>query len=399
MEKKDLITDELLSHFKNGEELFDFLGEIQKRGVEKLLESELDVHLDYKKHGVSANTNARNGHTSKTINSRFGETTIKVPRDRDSTFEPIVVPKRHNMIDGIEKVIVSLYSRGMSNTDIENQILDIYDIKVSPTSISRITDAVNEDIIAWQNRPLDPIYMVVWMDGVVFKVREGSKVINRTIYLAIGLKRDGVREVMGLWLGRSESASFWLGVLTDMKSRGVQDIMITATDNLKGFTDAITSVFPQSKTQICVVHQIRNACKYVAWKERRDFSNDMKPIYNAPNEEAARMALNDLSRKWKDKYPYAIKGWENNWDNLTTFLEFPVEIRKIVYTTNLIENLNGQVRKYTRNKMSFPTDTAVMKSVFLAIKEATKKWTKPIKNWGVIYGQFNIIFEDRLKNS
>lgn len=287
----------------------------------------------------------------------------------------------------------------MSNTDIEKQIRDIYDIQVSPTAISRITDAVNEDIVAWQNRPLDPVYMVVWMDGVVFKVREGSKVINKTIYLAIGLKRDGVREVMGLWLGRSESASFWLGVLTDMRTRGVQDIMITATDNLKGFTDAITSVFPQSKTQICVVHQIRNACKYVAWKDRRAFSNDMKPIYNAPNEEAARMALNDLSKKWKDKYPYAIKGWENNWDNLTTFLEFPVEIRKIVYTTNLIENLNGQVRKYTRNKMSFPTDTAVRKSVFLAIKEATKTWTKPIKNWGVIYGQFNIIFEDRLKNS
>lgn len=399
MEKKDLITDELLSHFSNGDELFDFLGEVQKRGIEKLLEAELDVHLDYEKHAVSDNTNARNGHTSKTINSKFGETKIKVPRDRDSTFDPIVVPKRHNMVDGIEKVIISLYSRGMSNTDIEKQIRDIYDIQVSPTAISRITDAVNEDIVAWQNRPLDPVYMVVWMDGVVFKVREGSKVINKTIYLAIGLKRDGVREVMGLWLGRSESASFWLGVLTDMRSRGVQDIMITATDNLKGFTDAITSVFPQSKTQICVVHQIRNACKYVAWKDRRAFSNDMKPIYNAPNEEAARMALNDLSKKWKDKYPYAIKGWENNWDNLTTFLEFPVEIRKIVYTTNLIENLNGQVRKYTRNKMSFPTDTAVRKSVFLAIKEATKTWTKPIKNWGVIYGQFNIIFEDRLKNS
>lgn len=399
MEKKDLITDELLSHFSNGDELFDFLGEVQKRGIEKLLEAELDVHLDYEKHAVSDNTNARNGHTSKTINSKFGETKIKVPRDRDSTFDPIVVPKRHNMVDGIEKVIISLYSRGMSNTDIEKQIRDIYDIQVSPTAISRITDAVNEDIVAWQNRPLDPVYMVVWMDGVVFKVREGSKVINKTIYLAIGLKRDGVREVMGLWLGRSESASFWLGVLTDMRTRGVQDIMITATDNLKGFTDAITSVFPQSKTQICVVHQIRNACKYVAWKDRRAFSNDMKPIYNAPNEEAARMALNDLSKKWKDKYPYAIKGWENNWDNLTTFLEFPVEIRKIVYTTNLIENLNGQVRKYTRNKMSFPTDTAVRKSVFLAIKEATKTWTKPIKNWGVIYGQFNIIFEDRLKNS
>lgn len=298
MEKKDLITDELLSHFTNGQELFDFLGEIQKRGVEKLLEAELDVHLDYEKHAVSDNTNARNGHTSKTINSKFGETTIKVPRDRDSTFEPIAVPKRHNMIDGIENVIISLYAKGMSNTDIENQILDIYDIKVSPTSISRITDAVNEDIEAWRNRPLDPVYMVVWMDGVVFKVREGSKVTNRTIYIAVGLRTDGLKEVMGLWLGRKESASFWLGVLTEMKSRGVQDIMITATDNLKGFTDAITSVFPASKTQICVVHQIRNACKYVAYKNRRAFSNDIKPIYNAPNEEAALMALKDLSNKW-----------------------------------------------------------------------------------------------------
>jgi len=398
MEKKDLITEELLSHFSNGDELFEFLGEVQKRGIEKLLEAELDVHLDYQKHAVSDNTNARNGHTSKTINSKFGETTIKVPRDRDATFDPIIVPKRHNMIDGIEKVIISLYARGMSNTDIENQILDIYDIKVSPTSISRITDAVNEDIEAWRNRPLDPVYMVVWMDGVVFKVREGSKVINRTIYIAVGLRTDGLKEVMGLWLGRNESASFWLGVLTEMKSRGVQDIMITATDNLKGFTDAIISVFPESKTQICVVHQIRNACKYVAYKNRKAFSDDMKPIYNAPNEEAARMALKDLSDKWGKQYPYAIKGWENNWDNLTTFLEFPVEIRKIVYTTNLIENLNGQIRKYTRNKMSFPTETAVMKSVYLAIKEATKRWRRPLPNWGMIYGQFCIMFEDRLKN-
>src|SRR5690554_314891 len=398
MEKKDLITDELLSHFTNEQELFDFLGEIQMRGVEKLLEAELDVHLDDEKHAVSDNTNARNGHTSKTINSKFGETTIKVPRDRDSTFEPIAVPKRHNMIDGIENAIISLYAKGMSNTDIENQILDIYDIKVSPTSISRITDAVNEDSEAWRNRPLDPVYMGVWMDGVVFKIREGSKVTNRTIYIAVGLKTDGLKEVMGLWLGRKESDSFWLGVLTEMKSRGVQDIMITATDNLKGFTDAITSVFPASKTQICVVHQIRNACKYVAYKNRRAFSNDMKSIYNAPNEEAALMALKDLSNKWGKQYPYAIKGWENNWDNLTTFLEFPLEIRRIVYTTNLIENLNGQIRKYTRNKMSFPTETAVMKSVYLAIKQATKTWRRTLPNWGMIYGQFCIMFEDRLKN-
>ena len=234
------------------------------------------------------------------------------------------------------------------------------------------------------------------MDGVVFKVREGSKVINKTIYLAIGLKTDGYREVLGLWLGRTESASFWLGVLTDMKARGVQDIMITATDNLKGFTEAIISVFPDSKTQICVVHQIRNSCKFVSHKDRRAFTQDMKPVYNAPNEEAARMALKELSNKWNDKYPYAIKGWENNWDNLTVFLGFPLEIRKIVYTTNLIENLNGQVRKYTKNKMSFPTDGAVTKSVFLAVREATKSWTRPIGNWGMLYGQFMIIFEERM---
>lgn len=396
MEKKNLITEELLSQFRNGDELFDFLGEIQKRGVEKLLEAELDVHLDYEKHEKSNNPNARNGHTTKTIKSTFGESVIKVPRDRDASFDPIIVPKRHNMVDGIEKVVVSLYSRGMSNTDIENQIRDIYDIKISPTAISRITDNVNEDIVAWQNRALEPLYLVVWMDGIVFKVREDSKVINKTVYLAIGLRNDGHRDVLGLWLGKNESAAFWLSVLTDIKARGVQDIMITATDNLKGFTEAIIKVFPKCKTQICVVHQIRNACKFVVHKDKKAFADDMKPIYNAPNEEAARMALKDLKKKWNDKYPYAIKGWERNWDNLTLFLEFPLEIRKIVYTTNLIENLNGQIRKYTRNKMSFPTDTAVTKSVYLAIKEATKKWTRPVPNWGLLHGQFMIIFEERI---
>jgi transposase-like protein len=396
MKKQELITDEFLSQFSNGQELNNFLEQIQKRGIERLLEGELDGHLDYEKHEKSDNPNARNGHTIKTIKSKFGASVIKVPRDRDSSFEPVLVPKRGNMVDGIEKVIVSLYSRGMSNRDIEDQIKDIYGLDVSPSTISRITDSVAEDIVAWQNRSLDPVYLVVWMDGVVFKVREGSKVINKTIYLAIGLKTDGYREVLGLWLGRTESASFWLGVLTDMKARGVQDIMITATDNLKGFTEAIISVFPDSKTQICVVHQIRNACKFVSHKDRRAFTQDMKPVYNAPNEEAARMALKELSNKWNDKYPYAIKGWENNWDNLTVFLGFPLEIRKIVYTTNLIENLNGQVRKYTKNKMSFPTDGAVTKSVFLAIKEATKSWTRPIGNWGMLYGQFMIIFEERM---
>lgn len=396
MKKEEEFTDGFLDLITNGQELQSFLEVIQKRGIEKLLEAELDGHLDYEKHEKSDNTNARNGHITKTIKSTFGESVIKVPRDRDATFEPVIVPKRHNMLDGIEKVIVSLYSRGMSNTDIENQIQDIYDIKVSPTTISRITDSVNEDIVAWQNRPLDPIYLVVWMDGVVFKVREGSKVINKTIYLAIGLRRDGHREVLGLWVGKNEAASYWMGVLTDMKARGVQDIMITATDNLTGFTEAITVVFPQSKTQICVVHQIRNACKFVAYKDRRSFTADMRYIYTAPNEEAARAALEDLKENWNHKYPYAIKGWENNWDNLTVFLEFPLEMRKIIYTTNLIENLNRQIRKYTKNKTSFPTDTAVTKSVFLSIREATKTWSRPIFNWGLLLGQFLIIFEERM---
>lgn len=397
MKNKELLTDDFLNQFTTGEELNDFLEQLQKRGIERLLEGELDSHLDYAKHEKSDSSNSRNGHISKTIKSKFGESVIKVPRDRDSTFEAVVVPKRGNMVDGIEKVIISLYSRGMSNRDIEDQIRDIYGIEVSPSTISRITDSVIEDIVAWQNRPLDSIYLVVWMDGIVFKVREGSKVVNKTIYLAIGLKTDGHRQVMGLWLGSNESASFWLGVLTDMKARGVQDIMITATDNLKEFTEAITTVFPDSQTQICIVHQIRNACKYVSYKDRRAFTRQMRSIYNAPNEEAAQMALKDLSDNWEEKYPYAIKSWRTNWDNLTVFLDYPLEIRRIIYTTNLIENLNGQVRKYTKNKMSFPTNEAVTKSVFLALKEATKKWSRPIQNWRMLYGQFKIKFEERMR--
>ena len=235
------------------------------------------------------------------------------------------------------------------------------------------------------------------MDGIVFKVREGSKVINKTIYIAVGLKRDGRKEVLGLWLGKNESSSFWMGVLTDIKARGTEDILITATDNLNGFTDTIRTIFPESKTQICVVHQIRNACKYVVWKDKKQFTADMKEIYNAPTKQAAEAALNDFASKWEHKYSYAIQSWRNNWEDLTIFFEFPVDIRKIIYTTNLIENLNGKIRKYTKNKLSFPTDEAVMKSVYLAMREATKKWSMPIRNWGVIIDQFLILYQDRVR--
>jgi transposase-like protein len=309
----------------------------------------------------------------------------------------MIIPKRQSMVDGLENVIVSLYAKGMSVSDIEEQIREVYHFDVSTSTISRITETVAGDIVAWQNRPLDPLYLIVWMDGIVFKVRENSKVINKTIYLAVGLNTDGKKEVLGMWLGKNESAAFWLSVLTDLKARGVEDILITATDNLNGFTQTINNVFPQSQTQICVVHQIRNSAKYVVWKDKKAFSKDMKLIYDAPTKQAAKAALEDFKNKWNHKYPYAIKSWEDNWEALTVFFEFPLEIRKIIYTTNLIENLNGKIRKYTKNKMSFPTDEAVLKSVYLALREATKKWSMPIQNWGIILNQFLTMFEKRVQ--
>lgn len=397
MKKEDVLSEEFLKQFKTGEELYSFLAQIQKRGVEQILEGELDSHLGYDKHQATAGENTRNGHSKKKIKNQFGIAEIQVPRDRDASFSPALVPKRKNMAEGVENIIISLYAKGMSVSDIEEQIRELYNIELSTSAISRITERVSQDITLWQNRPLESVYCIVWMDGIVFKVRENSRVIDKTIYIAIGLRTDGKKEVLGLWLGKNESAAFWLGVLTDLRSRGVQDILITATDNLKGFTDAIRSVFPESTKQICIVHQIRNACRYVVWKDRKAFTADMKEIYTAPNREAAALALDQLEAVWSQKYGYAIKSWRDNWEELTAFLAFPMEIRKIIYTTNIIENLNGKIRKYTKNKLSYPTDDAVMKSVFLAVNESTKKWTMPIRDWGTILNQFMIMFENRLK--
>jgi transposase-like protein len=362
-----------------------------------MLEGELDGHLGYEKNEQSDSKNARNGYGKKKIKTSYGESEIRVPRDRDASFNPMLVPKRESMVEGIEEVIVSLYAKGMSVSDIEGQIKDVYKFEVSSATISRITSRVAEDIIAWQNRPLEPVYLIVWMDGIVFKVRENSKVINKTIYLAVGLRKDGYKEVLGMWLGKNESAAYWMTVLTDMKARGMEDILITATDNLNGFTQTIRTVFPQSATQVCVVHQIRNSCRYVVWKDKREFTHDMKDIYAAPTRQAAQAALESFASKWGSKYGYAIKSWKDNWEELTIFFDFPIEIRQIIYTTNLIENLNGKIRKYTKNKLSFPTDEAVLKSVYLALREVTKKWTMPIRNWGIVLDQFLTIFGNRIK--
>ena len=397
MKKEDLLNDDFLKQFKSGEELESFLSQLHKRGIEKMLEGEIDAHLDYAKNARSKNPNNRNGLSKKRIKTSYGESEIVVPRDRDGSFEPQIVPKRSRLAKGIESMVISLYAKGMSNSDIEEQILELYDFRISTSTISKITDKITDDIVAWQNRPLESLYLIVWMDGIVFKVRDNSRVINKTVYLAVGLKKDGKKEVLGMWLGKTEAASFWMGVLSDLKARGVEDILVTVTDNLNGFTQTIKSVFPKTDTQICVVHQIRNAAKYVVWKDRKHFAKDMRPIYAAPNKEAAEAALKYFADQWDHKYPYAIKSWRKNWDELTTFFDFPPEIRRIIYTTNLIENLNGKIRKYTKSKMSFPTDNALKKSVYLAIFEITKKWTMPIRHWPIILNQFIAIFDERVK--
>lgn len=398
IDRESLLNDkEFLRSFKDGADLQQFFRELQGRAVSQMLEGELDGHLGYSKHTRSDEKNSRNGHTTKKVRGDQGDIEIQVPRDREGSFNPILVPKRKNIIDGVENVIVSLYAKGMSVMDIEDMLRDVYGFQVSEATISRITDRVAEDVVAWQNRPLDSVYLIVWMDGIVFKVRENSKVVNKTIYLAVGLNREGYKEVLGMWLGKNESASFWMGILTDLKARGVEDMLITATDNLNGFTNTIRTVFPESSTQICVVHQIRNACRYVVWKDKKAFTVDMKPVYDAPNKQAAQAALESFADKWESKYPYAIKSWRENWDELTVFYEFPLEIRKIIYTTNIIENMNGKIRKYTKNKLSFPTDEAVLKSVYLALREISKKWTMPIHNWGIILNQFLTLFEKRVQ--
>ncbi len=396
---KEMLSPGFLKQFKDSKDLNTFIDQLFVKGMEQMLEGELDGHLGYAKHspqGINSG-NSRNGKSTKKIKTKRGELTVEVPRDRNSTFEPELIPKRSRFVEGIEEIIISLYAKGMSVRDIETQIRELYGVNVSDATISNVTSRVHTLIAEWQSRPLSPVYFVVWMDGIVFKVRQNGKVINKTIYLAVGLNADGLKEVLGMWLGESESASFWISVLTDLKSRGVEDILITSTDNLKGFTEAITSVFTQAVTQVCVVHQIRNALRYVVWKDKKQFANDLKTIYGAPNKSVAAQALEQVELTWGKKYPHAIKSWKANWDNLTHFFDYPTEIRTMIYTTNIIENLNGKIRKYTKNKMSFPDDQAVMKTVYLALREITKKWTMTARNWPLIVNQFLTIFEERCR--
>lgn len=399
-DKFDLPKD-FFKQFKNKEQFQDFFQTLFKQGVEEMLKAELDEHLGYEKHSPEGHNtgNSRNGFSKKKVKTdSIGDMVLNIPRDRKSTFEPQLIPKHERMSDKIEQAIIGMYSRGMTTRDIEDQVKEIYGVDVSEGTISNITNRIIENIKQWQVRPLEPVYFVVWMDGISLKIRSNGKIINKTIFLVIGLNNKGMKEVLGMWINETESASFWLNVLTDLKARGVEDILIACTDNLKGFTDAIRSIFPKTLTQLCVVHQIRNSARYVVWKDKKEFMVDLKAVYDAPNRQAAADSLNEFESKWGKKYGYAVQSWRNNWDDLTHYFDFPHEVRRIIYTTNVIESLNSGIRKYTRSKNIFPDDSSAMKAVYLAINNLEKKWVQTVRNWGAILNQFIIIFENRCQH-
>lgn len=381
------------------EEFHSFIDTLFKEGVQQMLQGEMEDHLGYSKYKKQdiQNTNTRNGSSKKTLKTSRGDLSIEIPRDREASFEPKLVRKHKRMSEEIEGAILSFYAKGMSTADIEEQIAEIYGVEISTTTVSNVTNRMLESVKSWQSRPLDPVYFIIWMDGISFKVRHNGKVINKTIYLMIGLNNQGLKEVLGMWLHETESASFWMSVFTDIKARGIEDIFIVCSDNLPGLTEGITSIFPQTVTQICVVHQIRNSLRYVVWKDKKLFMADLKKVYQAPNRQAAEHALEELAEQWGQKYGYAIKSWKSNWDNLTHFFDYPLEIRKVIYTTNVIESFNSTLRKYTRNRLVFPSDDAVLKAVYMAIDRISRKWTQVVSNWGLILSQFITLYEDRCR--
>lgn len=391
------LASELFGKIKDKSEAKQMFQELYKYGIEAMLKAELDEHLSQEKQKEEPIANYRNGNSAKTVKSSIGDLALNIPRDRNSTFSPMFVPKHSRIIDNIEDVVIGLYARGMNTRDIEDQIRDIYQIDISETTVSNITSRVIEYMKLWQNRFLEKVYFSLWMDAISIKVKENGKVNNKSIYLVIGLSEEGKKEVLGMWINQTESASFWMSVLTDLKARGVQDILIASTDNLKGFTDAIKATFPQTDTQLCIVHQVRNSTRYVVWTDKKAFVANLKAVYNATNIEAAQDAFELFKEKWNKKYPHAILSWERNWAELTTFFKYPLEIRKMIYTTNTIESLNSTIRKYTRSKTVFPDDNAALKAVYLAINIIEKKWNHQIRNWGIILNQFLITFEERCK--
>jgi putative transposase len=401
MATTDELLDILMKDYKKPEDLIGengLLKQLTKRLLERAMQTELTEHLGYEKHArIGKNSgNSRNGGYKKTITGDFGNLDITTPRDRNSTFEPVILPKGETRFTGFDDKIISMYARGMTTRDIQGHLQEIYGIDVSPTLISQVTDAISEEVLLWQNRPLDEVYPIVYLDAVRIKVRHDSRVINKAVYLAIGINMDGIKEVLGMWTSENEGAKFWLQVVTELKNRGVKEIFIACVDGLKGFPEAIEAVYPNTQIQLCIVHMVRHSLNYVSWKQRKEVATDLKTIYQAPTVEMAEKNLEEFAAKWDASHPTIARSWRNNWERIIPLFSYPTDIRKAIYTTNAIESLNMSLRKVTKNRGHFPSDEAMFKLLYLALKNIAKKWTMPIRDWKSALNQFSIMFHGRL---
>ena len=398
LEAMKALSQKIGKGLKTQEDLARFTKAMTKMSVEAALNAELDDHLGYEKGTPKIASNTRNGHTSKTLKTEDGSFELNTPRDRNGEFEPQLVKKNQTRFTSMDDKILYLYAKGLTTREIVATFKEMYDADVSPTLISKVTNAVIEQVIQWQSRVLDAVYPIVYLDCIVVKIRQDRQVINKSFYLALGVNMEGHKELLGIWLSENEGSKFWLGVLTELQSRGVKDILIACVDGLKGFPDAINAVYPDTQIQLCIVHMVRNAMKYVPWKDYKPVAADLKLIYQATTEDQALLALDQFCENWDGKYPQIGKSWRNHWENLNTLFNYPPDIRKAIYTTNAIESLNSVIRKALKKRKLFPTDDAAKKVIYLAITDASKKWTMPIRNWKPALNRFVIEFEDRLSD-
>lgn len=388
------------NNIKSALDVQNALKELFAETLQEMLEAELDDNLGYARNDTQnkQTSNRRNGHSKKTVRSEYGEIDIEVPRDREGEFEPLVVKKHQKNVSGIEDQILAMYAKGVSTRDIQDHLQQLYGVEVSPTLISNVTNKIMPLIKEWQNRPLQQIYAIIFLDAIHFKVKQDGQIVNKAAYMAIGIDLEGQKDVLGIWIGENESAKFWLNVLNELKNRGVKDILITSVDNLRGFTEAIGACYPDTEIQKCVVHQIRNSVRYVSYKDLKKVTAGLKPIYTAPTEEAAVEALDHFEATWGSKYPLIIRSWRSNWGEISTFFKYPPEMRKIIYTTNMIESYHRQLRKVTKGKSIFPTEDALLKMLYLATMDVLRKWTGRIQNWSQILLQLSIYFPDKVKS-
>ncbi|MDW5300180.1 MAG: IS256 family transposase [Sedimentibacter sp.] len=398
-EGKQNIIAALINEYdiKSAEDIQDALKDLLGGTVQSMLEAEMDNHLGYEPYERSENSNARNGRKSKTIRSKYGEMEIDVPQDRESSFEPQIVKKRQKDISQIEEKIIAMYAKGLSTRQISEQIEDIYGFEVSEGLVSDVTNKFLPEIEDWQQRPLSNVYPIVFIDAVHFSVRENNVVKKLAAYVILGINDEGHKEVISLQIGQNESSKYWLGVLNELKNRGVNDILILCADGLSGMKEAVNVAYPNTEYQRCIVHQVRNTLKYVADKDKKKFAADLKTIYQAPSETLAHNRMEEITEKWEKIYPNAMRSWSTNWDVISPIFKFSTDVRKIIYTTNAIESLNSTYRRLNRQRSVFPNDTALLKALYLATFEATKKWTMPLRNWGKVYGELSIMYEGRLK--